>query len=100
MASIYGKMSPYYETPFNGSYLDILTLRNIPNEIDDIQFEITTQYEYRPDLLAYDLYNNSELWWVFAVRNKDIIKDPIYDFYAGQMIFIPKQSSLRASLGF
>lgn len=100
MASIYSKMSPYYSTPFAGSYLDILTLRNVPNEPDDVQFEITTQYEFRPDLLAYDLYNNSDLWWVFAVRNKDIIKDPIYDFFAGQTIYLPKQSSLRSALGF
>ena len=84
----YSKLSPYYHTPLNGSYLDILSLRNLTGETDDVRYEITSQYEYRPDLLAYDLYGDSNLWWVFAVRNKDVIKDPIYDFYAGQVIWI------------
>ena len=75
----YSKLSPYYHTPLNGSYLDILSLRNLTGETDDVRYEITSQYEYRPDLLAYDLYGDSNLWWVFAVRNKDVIKDPIYE---------------------
>ena len=75
----YSKLSPYYHTPLNGSYLDILSLRNLTGETDDVRYEITSQYEYRPDLLAYDLYGSSRLWWVFAQRNADVIFDPIYD---------------------
>ena len=101
MASmIYTKLSPYYTTEISGSYLDILKIRSFPSEKDDIRFEVTSQYEFRPDLLAYDLYGNSNLWWVFAVRNRDNIKDPIYDMYAGQIIYIPKITTLKSSLGF
>lgn len=96
----YTKLSPYYTTQFAGSYLDVINFRNLPKQIDDVQFVIPVQYEFRPDLLAYDLYNNVDLWWVFSVRNKDTIKDPIYDMYAGQTIYLPKLSVLKIVLGF
>ena len=97
--SIYSKTSPYYTTQIAWSYLDVITFRNLPNEVDDVSFEVTSQYEFRPDLLAYDLYGDSNLWWVFAVRNKNKIRDSIYDLYAGQIIYLPKLSTLRTVLG-
>ena len=100
MPQDYAKLSPYYTTPYLGSYLDVLSLRNIAPEVDDVSYMVTSQYEYRPDLLAHDLYQDSNLWWVFAVRNKDKIKDPIYDLYAGQTIYLPKITTLRKLLGF
>lgn len=100
MSSIYSKLSPYYSTELKGSYLDIINFRNIPNQVDDVYYTVTSQYEFRPDLLAYDLYGDSNLWWVFSVRNKDNIKDPIYDLYAGQGIYLPKLTTLKKSLGF
>ena len=96
---MYSKTSPYYTTTDNGSYLEILDLRDLPNQVDDILFTVTQQYTYRPDLLAYDLYNDVNLWWVFAVRNKDVIKDPVFDMYAGQKIRIPLMETLQRSLG-
>jgi hypothetical protein len=100
MSSSYSKLSPYYTTQLNGSYLDIINFRQIDGETDDVKFEVTSQYEYRPDLLAYDLYGDVNLWWVFSIRNKDKIKDPIYDLFAGQTIYLPKLSTLRNTLGF
>lgn len=99
MSTTYTKSSPYYKTPIDGSYLDVLTYRDIPAEVDDVQYTITTRYEYRPDLLAYQLYKNVDLWWVFAMRNKDKIKDSIYDLYAGQIIYLPKITTLQRVLG-
>ena len=95
----YSKTSPYYTTELTGSYLDVINLRSIPNELDDLEFSITKQYEFRPDLLAYDLYGDSTLWWVFAVRNRSVIQDPTFDFIAGTVIYLPKLKTLRASLG-
>lgn len=100
MSADYTKLSFYYTTPIKGSYLDIVNFRQLPNETDDIHFTVTSQYEFRPDLLAYDLYGDVNLWWVFSVRNKDTVKDPIYDLYAGQIIYLPKLSTLRSTLGF
>lgn len=95
----YSKFSPYANTAIKGSYLDITTFRNISSYTDDVEFEILPQYEFRPDLLAFDLYGNVLLWWVFAVRNKDKIKDPVFDLVAGQKIFLPKTSTLQRELG-
>lgn len=100
MSSAYTKLSPYYTTQLKGSYLDIVDFRQLAIETDDVEFTVTSQYEFRPDLLAYDLYGDVNLWWVFSVRNKDKVKDPIYDLFAGQIIYLPKLSSLQNVLGF
>jgi len=96
----YATTSPWYETEFNNSqYLDFMQKRFIPVNADDILYEIKPQYTYRPDLLAYDLYNSSKLWWVFATRNMEVLKDPIFDFVAGNIIYLPKKSTLTALMG-
>lgn len=99
MATAYSKLSPYFSTQTYGTFLDVLTARAIPKNSLDIEYAITSVYEYRPDLLANDLYGRSQLWWVFAARNPNVIRDPIFDFYAGQVIYLPNQNSLNAALG-
>jgi hypothetical protein len=99
MSSIYDKASPYYFTDQSQGYLDSLSFRDIPYQADDIMFTVTPTYMHRPDLLAYDFYQNTQLWWVFAVRNKDIIKDPVYDLVPGVTIYIPKITTLKDVLG-
>ena len=99
MSTPYSTVSPYYATAFKSNYLDVLTLRDIPINKNDAYFEVTSKYENRPDLLANDIYGDTKLWWVFAVRNKSIIKDPIYDLQAGIGIYIPQISTLRKVIG-
>jgi hypothetical protein len=95
----YTKTSPYYNTSMVNNYLDVINFRDIPKERDDILFELTATYEHRPDLLAYDLYNDQKLWWVFAVRNRSVIKDPVFDMVAGVKIYLPKASTLQRVIG-
>jgi len=91
---------PYSNTQINSAgYLDFFTPRPVPAAGDDVMYTITPAYTYRPDLLAYDLYGKKELWWVFAQRNPDIIKDPVYDFVAGTRILLPQGANLRKELG-
>lgn len=97
--AIYKNTSPWYTTPIDQYYLGILNIRSVPAEVDDFQYTIEPQYTYRPDLLAYDLYGDSALWWVFIQRNMDVLQDPIFDFIPGKKIYIPKNSSLRNTLG-
>lgn len=97
---MYNKLSPYVNTSMNQGYLEILSFIDIPSETDDIQFKITSLYMHRPDLLAYDIYGDSQLWWVFAVRNKDVLKDSVYDFVPGQVIFLPKLETIKNAIGF
>ncbi len=101
MKTSYENNSPWFNTSVvNNEYLDILTIRPIPISDDDILYEVQPQYTYRPDLLAFDLYGTKNLWWVFAQRNIDLLKDPVYDLVAGVKIFLPKGDSLARQLGF
>lgn len=99
MASQYTNTSPWYTTNITQNYLDILNIRAVSAEIDDFLYTIEPQYTYRPDLLAYDLYGTSNLWWVFIQRNLDVLQDPIFDFVPGTKIYLPKNSSLTSVLG-
>lgn len=95
----YKKTSPYFKTEIVNEYLDVINFRDIPSQRDDHIFEITKTYENRPDLLAYDLYKDSGLWWVFSIRNKSLLKDPVFDFTSGKKIYLPKLSTLKSTLG-
>lgn len=101
MANVtYSDYSPYKNTTkFDGKFLDILVPREVPRSADDILYSITVTYEYRPDRLAADLYGNPNLWWVFAMRNRNTLVDPIWDFKAGVNIFLPKKATLQTVLG-
>ena len=99
MSVDYSKSSPYYETQFFGNALDVIQFRPIPKLVDDVAFTITEVYRARPDLLAFDLYQDSRLWWVFAVRNPNAIKDPIFDMIPGITIYVPKKQTLVDNLG-
>ena len=95
----YNRASPYYSTNQDNGYLDFWSYISFPEYNDDILFEVTSNYEYRPDLLAYDVYGDVRLWWVFSVRNKDVIKDPVFDLETGTQIYLPKLSTIQAVLG-
>lgn len=87
--------SRYYETMTKDFYLDLWVPRSIVASSSDQKMVLDTKYHQRPDLLSYDLYGTTELWWVFAVRNVDILIDPIYDFNAGITIIVPTVESLE-----
>lgn len=95
----YSKSSPYYKTGTFGNFLDVLSFREIPAKQTDTYYEIDAVYARRPDLLASDLYGDANLWWVFAVRNPNVIKDPIFDFNSGVKIYIPLKQTLEDALG-
>lgn len=95
----YKKSSPWADTPIENDYLSNLRIRPVSAESDDFLYTIEPQYTHRPDLLAYDLYKDSKLWWVFIQRNMDVLTDPIYDFIPGVKIYIPKGDSLKQILG-
>jgi len=96
----YDSTSPYYLTGYSQFFLDTMTNRPIPKQPDDIYFQINLTYQYRPDLLAFDLYNDSRLWWVFYQRNPNTLQAPPLDFAAGVAIYLPKLSTLKSALGF
>ena len=96
----YDSTSPYYETGYSQFFLDVMVNRPIPKENDDLQFTINTTYQYRPDLLAFDLYGSATLWWVFYQRNPNSLHAPPLDFKQGVQIYLPKITTLKSALGF
>ena len=96
----YISTSPYFLTSYTQFYLDVMTNRPIPRESDDVYFTLNQTYQYRPDLLAYDLYQQPGLWWVFYQRNPNALTAPPWDFEAGKSIYLPKLATLRSALGF
>ena len=96
----YNSLSPYYTTGYSQFFLDTMTNRPIPRNTDDQVMLINQTYQYRPDLLAYDLYNSAGLWWVFYQRNPNPITKPPLDFKAGTQIYLPDIATRRSTLGF
>ena len=96
----YDSTSPYFITGYSQFFLDVMTNRAIPRETDDQLFKITQTYQYRPDMLAFDLYDRAELWWVFYQRNPNTLTAPPWDFEPGREIYLPKITTLRTVLGF
>jgi hypothetical protein len=80
--------------------MDLMVNRPIPKQSDDTLWIINVTYQYRPDLLAYDLYNDATLWWVFYQRNPNTLTAPPLDFAANTTIYLPKITTLRSTLGF
>ena len=96
----YDSTTPYYNTGYSQFFLDVMQNRSIPKSGDDTIMLINQTYQYRPDLLAYDLYSTPNLWWVFYQRNPNTLTAPPLDFKAGVQIYLPKLSTLRNVLGF
>ena len=96
----YNATSPYYATGYSQFFLDVMVNRPIPAQSDDLPFVINQTYQYRPDLLAFDLYDNGGLWWVFYQRNPNTLTKPPLDFAIDTFIYLPKISTLRTVLGF
>ena len=44
------------------------------------------KFNKRPDPMAFELFGNARLWWVFAHYNRDKLKD--------QLWILPEQKSL------
>lgn len=96
----YPTTSPYNQTGIvNNQFLDVMINRPVPSDPTDVYWQITPIYNLRPDLLAFDLYSDSRLWWVFAQRNPNRLKDPLFDFVTGVYIYIPNINTLRVALG-
>ena len=98
--NLYPTTSPYYQsTIYNNKFLDVMINRPIPMNPSDVYYTILPVYQYRPDMFAYDMYSDPSLWWVFAQRNPNRLKDPLFDFVAGIGIYVPKMDTLKQVLG-
>ena len=81
--------SQYLLTPIKNWYLDLWVPRPVSSSVYDDVIIIPPSFDLRPDLLSQQEYGTPSLWWVFAIRNPDLINDPINDFVAGLQIYVP-----------
>lgn len=79
----------YLLTPVKGWYLDLWVPRTVPSSDYDKILTIPPAFDQRPDLLSQLEYGTPKLWWVFAIRNPDLLVDPVQDFVSGLQIYIP-----------
>tara|TARA_B100000949_G_C14016048_1_gene339323 strand:+ start:159 stop:419 length:261 start_codon:yes stop_codon:yes gene_type:complete len=82
----------------NSKYLEIYNppISSIAiDEIDLNTFTISAHYNKRPDLLAYDELGDSRLWWVFALFNRQKLRDPVNDFKSGVELKIPTKAQIE-----
>lgn len=90
----YKASSPYRDTPIRDFYLDLWNPVSFPRSADDPRIVIESRHDRRPDLLAFDLYGSPNFWWVFSVRNPNILIDPIEDFRTGVEIRAPQPNNV------
>lgn len=93
----YSSTSIYANTPQVTEYLEYLDFWNgiyVYPSPSDSEYVVQSKYNQRPDLLSFDLYGTTGWWWIFALRNPDTIKDPIYDLKAGITIYLVDKSNL------
>lgn len=97
---VFPSSSPYYTTSQTSWYTGPIDYRDIPADSSDLYIAaLDPRFANRPDLLSYELYQTPAYWWVFMVRNIDIIRDPIWDMVAGMSIYVPTKARIQSLLG-
>ena len=90
----YDQTSPYAFTPISRRYLIYYVHRSVlPHNLDTVIRLVDERYVNRPDLLAFDVYGDPDLFWVIAVRNG--LQDPVFDFKLNELYVIPHPSYVR-----
>jgi hypothetical protein len=95
----YPLTSPWANTAQTSGYLDRINPAYIPPSSDDIVYQIDSIFNFRPDALSSYIYNTPKLWWVFATRNPQQLRDPVFDFVTGTIIMIPTYNTIKNALG-
>lgn len=94
---IYDTKSFLKETNYKSFYLDTSALPKLVSSYGDY-IVVPSECEYRMDLFSYQQYGSSRYWWIIALANADLFKDPIWDFVSGVTVFVPRDSTLLEKL--
>lgn len=89
MPQYYDRTSHLRNTPFQDRNLGLYVPALTPNFNQATRMVLDEKYHNRPDLLAYDLYDNANFWWVFTLFNRNTILDPIKDLRSGMILYVP-----------
>ena len=94
----YDQRSFLKNAEYRNFYLGMNKLPKVSMANGDIVI-VPPECENRIDLFSYQQYGSSRLWWVIALANADIIRDPTWDFKAGIIVFVPRDANLTSNLG-
>jgi len=70
--------------------------KDLPRSNTDVPFIITTKFNKRPDLLAYEIYGTSRLMWLVLQYNS--IVDINEEFIEGKQLILPLKSRVFSEL--
>lgn len=88
MASRYSQYSPYAKVKQTW-YLGYNLPAGMAPADSDTLYEIPPVYNEQPWRLAYELYGEERMYYLFALLNPNELADPIYDFKTGVTIRVP-----------
>jgi hypothetical protein len=88
----YKRNSHLRATPVVNGYTTLYVPALVPDFTQADDFVITQKYVRRPDLLSYDLYGDSNFWWVFVLYNRNALLNPINDLTLGKTIIVPRRN--------
>jgi hypothetical protein len=94
----FNSYSLYSNTSNDGVYRDYYEPISLEEDSSDYYIIVSSTYHHKPGKLAYDLYGNERLGWVFSYFNRDTINDPIFDLESGMIIKVPSKERLLRSL--
>lgn len=86
--------SLYAGTQVYNGFLTYYNPIEIPFDDTDYLITLTPEYNNKPGKLAYDLYGDEKLLWVFRYFNNDRIEDMIFDLKEGMTILVPTKERL------
>lgn len=80
----------------NKPYFDLWDPPKIKETKSPSIIRVTARYVRRPDLVAYDVYGDVNLYWVIALRNNIML--PIRDLIIGSVLICPAIEDVMAGL--
>jgi hypothetical protein len=95
--TMYDAKSYLHDSRYRSFYLDVAKLP-VMSASGGHMVIVPPECEHRIDLFSYQQYGSSRYWWIIALANADLIKDPIWDFTAGLTVLVPKDTALLEKL--
>lgn len=59
---------------------------------------VTEEEVGRPDLIAFRVYGDSDMFWAIAIQNENQIFNPLRDMVVGQRLTVPHKDDVIAAL--
>jgi len=93
---------PVYVDPVTkNKFIGTWTPQSFPSSENDLSFQVSPAFEFRPDAISFIFYETPLLAWVICYVND--ISNPLdreTGLYSGRVIRIPDISTIVSAIGF